>query len=128
MDSGESREHAIVGETPNLAARLQRIAEPDSVVIAESTRKLLGDIFELVDLGPQDLKGVAGPTRAWAALRESSQESRFEALHAGGLTPLVGREEEIELLQQRWVTAKASEGQVVLLSGEAGMLRARYRY
>jgi class 3 adenylate cyclase/predicted ATPase len=125
LGSGESREHAIVGETPNLASRLQRIAEPDSVVIAESTRKLLGALFELVDLGPQDLKGVAGPTRAWEALRESSQESRFEALHAGGLTPLIGREEEIELLHERWVTAKASGGQVVLISGEAGIGKSR---
>jgi len=73
-----------VGDTPNLAARLQGIAEPDSVVIAESTRKLLGDLFELVDLSPQNLKGVAGSTRAYTAMRESSQESRFEALHSGG--------------------------------------------
>ena len=123
--SGESQERGVVGDTPNLAARLQGIAEPDSVVIAESTRKLLGDLFELVDLGPQNLKGVAGPTRAYAALRESSQESRFEALHAGGLTPLVGREEESELLQRRWAKAKAGEGQVVLLSGEAGIGKSR---
>ena len=74
----------IVGETPNLAARLQGIAEPNSVVIAESTRKLVGNLFELEDLGAQDLKGIAGPVRAWAALRPSSVESRFEALHASG--------------------------------------------
>jgi len=88
LGSGEAQERGVVGDTPNLAARLQGIAEPDSVVIAESTRKLLGNLFELKDLGPRDLKGVAGPTRAYAALRASSQESRFEALHAGRLTAL----------------------------------------
>jgi hypothetical protein len=123
--SGESQERWVVGDTPNLAARLQGIAEPDSVVIAESTRKLLGDLFVLVDLSPQNLKGVAGSTRAFAAVRESSQESRFDALHAGGLTPLVGREEESELLARRWAMAKAGEGQVVLLSGEAGIGKSR---
>jgi class 3 adenylate cyclase/predicted ATPase len=125
LGSGEAREPEVVGDTPNLAARLQRIAEPDSVVIAESTRKLLGDLFELVDLGPQDLKGVAGAARAYAALKESSQESRFEALHAGGPTPMVGREEESQLLLDRWANAKAGEGQVVLLSGEAGIGKSR---
>ena len=84
IGSGASQEQAIVGETPNLAARLQGIAEPNSVVIAESTRKLVGNLFELEDLGAQDLKGIAGPVRAWAALRPSSVESRFDALHAGG--------------------------------------------
>ena len=84
IGSGASQEQAIVGETPNLAARLQGIAEPNSVVIAESTRKLVGNLFELEDLGAQDLKGIAGPVRAWAALRPSSVESRFEALHASG--------------------------------------------
>jgi len=123
--SGESQERWVVGDTPNLAARLQGVAEPDSVVIAESTRKLLGDLFELVDLSPQNLKGVAGSTRAYMAMRESSQESRFEALHSGGLTPLVGREEESELLERRWAMAKAGKGQVVLLSGEAGIGKSR---
>ena len=91
LGSGETQERGVVGDTPNLAARLKGIAGPDSVVIAEGTRKLVGNLFELAALGPQDLKGVAGPTRAFAALKVSSQESRFEALHAGGLTPLVGR-------------------------------------
>jgi class 3 adenylate cyclase len=115
----------IVGETPNLAARLQAIAEPDSVVIAESTRKLMGNLFELKDLGAQDLKGIAGPVRVWAALRPSSAASRFEALHASGLTELVGREEELQLLLRRWSKAKTGEGQVVLLSGEAGIGKSR---
>jgi class 3 adenylate cyclase len=125
VGSGEAQERGIVGETPNLAARLQGIAEPNTVVIAESARKLLGNLFELEDLGAKDLKGIAGPVRAWAALRVSSVESRFEALHAGGLTALVGREEELELLLRRWSRAKTGEGQVVLLSGEAGIGKSR---
>ena len=125
IGSGASQEQAIVGETPNLAARLQGVAEPNSVVIAESTRKLLGNLFELEDLGALDLKGIAGPVRTWAALREASVESRFEAMHASGLTDLVGREEELELLSRRWSKAKGGEGQVVLLSGEPGIGKSR---
>ena len=125
LGSGEAQERSVVGDTPNLAARLQGIAQPDNVVIAEGTRKLLGDLFELSDLGPQELKGVAGPTQAFAALRENAQESRFEALHAAGLTTLVGRDEEVELLLRRWTKAKSGEGQVVLLSGEAGIGKSR---
>src|SRR5262249_27350490 len=102
IGSGEAQERGIVGETPNLAARLQGIAEPSSVVIAEATRKLVGNLFELEDLGTRDLKGIARPLRAWAALRPASVESRFEAFHASGVTELVGREEELELLLRRW--------------------------
>ena len=125
IGAGEAQERGIVGETPNLAARLQGIAEPNTVVIAEGTRKLLGNLFELDDLGIKDLKGVAGPMLAWAALRASSAEGRFEALHAGGLSALVGREEELELLLRRWSRAKTGEGQVALLSGEAGIGKSR---
>jgi class 3 adenylate cyclase/tetratricopeptide (TPR) repeat protein len=125
IGSGASQEQAIIGETPNLAARLQGIAEPNGVVIAESTRKLLGNLFELEDLGARDLKGIAGPVRAWAALRSSSAEGRFEAFHASGLTELVGRQEELDLLFRRWSKAKTGEGQVVLLSGEAGIGKSR---
>ena len=125
IGSGEAQERGIVGETPNVAARLQGIAEPNTVIIAESTRKLIGNLFELQDLGAQDLKGIAGPVRAWAALRPSAMESRFEALHASGLTELVGREEELEMLLRRWSKAKTAEGQVVLLSGEAGIGKSR---
>ncbi|MGA2311994.1 MAG: adenylate/guanylate cyclase domain-containing protein [Xanthobacteraceae bacterium] len=122
---GAAQEQAIVGETPNLAARLQALAEPNTVVIADGTRRLLGNLFELEDLGAKDLKGIAGPARAWAVLRASSAEGRFEALHATGLTALVGREEETELLLRRWSRAKTGEGQVVLLSGEAGIGKSR---
>src|SRR6516164_9582623 len=125
IGSAEAKERGIVGETPNLAARLQAIAEPNMVVVAESTRRLLGTLFELQDLGPRDLKGIAGPTRAWAANRPSSVESRFEALHGAGLTELVGREEEIDLLLRRWSKAKTGEGQVVLMSGEPGIGKSR---
>jgi class 3 adenylate cyclase/tetratricopeptide (TPR) repeat protein len=125
IGSSASQEQAIVGETPNLAARLQGVAEPNSVVIAESTRKLVGNLFELEDLGSQELKGISGAVRAWAALRPASVESRFDALHATGLTELVGREEELELLLRRWSKAKSGEGQVVLLTGEPGIGKSR---
>ena len=125
IGSGASQEQAIVGETPNLAARLQGIAEPNTMVIAESTRKQLGNLFELEDLGPKELKGISGSVRAFAALRPASIEGRFEAFHGSGLTDLVGREEELELLQRRWPRAKNGEGQVVLLSGEAGIGKSR---
>jgi class 3 adenylate cyclase/predicted ATPase len=125
IGSGEAQERGIVGDTPNLAARLQGIAEPNMVVIAEATRRLLGNLFELEDLGTKDLKGIAGLARAWAALRASSVEGRFEALHTTGLTALVGREEEFELLLRRWSRAKRGEGQVVLLSGEPGIGKSR---
>jgi class 3 adenylate cyclase/predicted ATPase len=125
VDAGGSQERGIIGDTPNLAARLQGLAGPNMVVIAESTRKLLGNLFELQDLGAKEIKGIAGHVRIWAALRASSVASRFEALHATGLTALVGREEERELLLRRWTRAKAGEGQVVLLSGEPGIGKSR---
>ena len=125
IGSGYAEEQAVVGKTPNLAARLQGVAAPNMVVIAEGTRKLVGNLFELEELEAKDLKGIAGPTRAWVALRPSSVESRFEALHASGLTDLVGRQEELDLLVQRWSKAMAGEGQVVLLSGEGGIGKSR---
>ena len=122
---GEAQERGIVGETPNLAARLQAVAEPNAVVIADSTRRLVGNLFQLEELGARDLKGISGPVRAWAALRPSAVESRFDALHVSGLTELVGREEELELLLRRWSKAKTGEEQVVLLSGEPGIGKSR---
>jgi class 3 adenylate cyclase/predicted ATPase len=111
----------IVGETPNLAARLQTVAKPNMVVISEGTRRLLGHLFELEDLGTMDLKGIAAPAQAWAVLRPTPATSRFEARHPSGMTTLVGREEEYELLRRRWARVKDGEGQTVLLSGEAGI-------
>lgn len=125
IGSGEAQERGIIGETPNVAARLQGLAEPNTVVIAHSTRRLLGDLFEMQDLGPQELKGIPGRIRAWAALRASAVEGRFEALHAGGLTELIGRQEELELLLRRWSKTKTGQGQVVLLSGEPGIGKSR---
>jgi class 3 adenylate cyclase/predicted ATPase len=125
VGSGQAQERGIVGETPNLAARLQGVAGPNMVVIAEGTRRLLGNLFELRDLGPQELKGIAGAVRAWAALGARSAESRFEALHATGVTALVGRDEEADLLHRRWARAKTGKGQVVLLSGEPGIGKSR---
>jgi class 3 adenylate cyclase/predicted ATPase len=125
IKSGEARELGMIGETPNLAARLQGLAAPNTVVVAEATRKLLGNLFELRDLGPKELKGIAVPVHVWVALRASSVESRFDALHESGLTALTGRDEESELLLRRWSRAKAGEGQVVLLSGEAGIGKSR---
>ena len=123
--AGDAHERVFIGETPNIAARLQAIAEPNTAIIAASTRKLLGNLFELEDLGVKDLKGIVSPVHAWAALRPSSAESRFEALHGTGLTDLVGRGEELELLLRRWSKAKTGEGQVVLLSGEPGIGKPR---
>jgi hypothetical protein len=125
IGAGEAQERGIIGETPNLASRLQGITEPNAVVIAESTRRLLGNLFDLHDLGTHDLKGLGGHVRAWSVLRPASVESRFEALHATGLTELVGREEELEILLRRWSKTKTGEGQVVLLSGEAGIGKSR---
>jgi class 3 adenylate cyclase/tetratricopeptide (TPR) repeat protein len=125
IGSGEARERGIIGETPNVAARLQGVAEPNGVVIAESTRRLLGNLFELTDLGSQELKGMPGSIRAWAALGPSAVEGRFDALHTGGLTELVGRQEELALLLRRWSKARAGKGQLVLLSGEPGIGKSR---
>jgi class 3 adenylate cyclase/tetratricopeptide (TPR) repeat protein len=124
IGSGESRDQDVVGDTPNLAARLQGIAKPDSVVIAEATRRLIGDLFQLNDLGTQELKGIASETRAFEVVRARSVESRFQAMR-GALTPLIGRDEEIKLLLHLWGKAKDGEGQVVLLSGEAGIGKTR---
>jgi class 3 adenylate cyclase/tetratricopeptide (TPR) repeat protein len=122
---GEVVEHDVAGDTPNLAARLQALAEPNAVVIAASTRRLTGDLFEYRDLGEIELKGIAGAVLAWQVLHPSAVASRFEALHGSALTPLIGREEELELLRHRWRQAAEGEGRVVLLVGEAGIGKSR---
>src|SRR5246500_887364 len=122
---GEVVEHDVAGDTPNLAARLRAVADPDTVVVAASTRRLTGDLFEYRDLGRVELKGIAGPVSAWQVLRPSAVESRFEALRGSALTPLIGRDEEIELLLRRWERAKTGNGQVVLISGEPGIGKSR---
>ncbi|MGC2201895.1 MAG: AAA family ATPase, partial [Stellaceae bacterium] len=125
IGEGSAQEQSVVGETPNLAARLQTLAEPGAVVIAASTRRLVGDLFEYRDLGAVEVKGITGPVPAWQVLRSSAIESRFEALRGSALTRLVGRDEEIELLSRRWARAKAGDGQVVLISGEPGIGKSR---
>ena len=122
---GDTQERDVVGETPNLAARLQALAAPNTIVIGPTTRRVLGALFEYSDLGAIELKGLAEPVQAYRVLRPSSMESRFEALRLAELTPLVGREEEIELLSRRWAQAKAGTGQVILISAEAGIGKSR---
>jgi class 3 adenylate cyclase/predicted ATPase len=123
--SSGGQERGVVGETPNLAARLQSLAEPGTVVIGPQTRRLLGDLFECRDLGAIEVKGFPEPVHAYQVVGVSAIESRFEALHGAVLTPLVGREEEIDLLQRQWHRAKGGEGRVVLLSGEPGIGKSR---
>jgi hypothetical protein len=121
---GAAQEQAVVGETPNLAARLQALAAPGTVLIGASTRRLTGGLFDYEDLGPVEIKGLAEPIVASRVLRESTAESRFEALRAAR-TPPVGRNEELALLQRRWQQAKRGEGCVVLVSGEPGIGKSR---
>src|SRR5262245_43176941 len=122
---GALREHAVVGDTPNLAARLQALAAPGTVVVAASTRRLLGDLFHLRDVGRQEVKGIAEPVAAWAVEGVSDSESRFEAVRAAVLTELIGREDEIDFLMERQRLAWKGEGQVVLISGEPGIGKSR---
>jgi class 3 adenylate cyclase/predicted ATPase len=124
IGTGAAQEQAVVGETPNLAARLQALAEPGTVVIAASTRRLTSGLFEYRDLGTVSAKGFGDPVQVWQVTGASAVESRFEALRTA-TTPLVGREEEIELLLRRWGQAKAGDGQVVLISGEPGIGKSR---
>jgi class 3 adenylate cyclase/predicted ATPase len=124
IGEGDARIQDVIGETPNLAARLEALAEPNTIVISDSTRAQIGAMFEVDDLGPLRLKGFAEPKRAWRILGESRVHSRFEALRSGQ-TPLVDREEEIALLLQRWAQAKDRAGQVILLSAEPGVGKSR---
>ena len=122
---GEAQERAIAGETPNLAARLQELAEPGTVIVAERTRRLVGDLFEFSALTSSVLKGFPEPVRAWRVIGEGRAETRFEALHGSLLTPLVGRGEELELVLSRWYQAKEGGGQIVLICGEPGIGKSR---
>jgi class 3 adenylate cyclase/tetratricopeptide (TPR) repeat protein len=124
IGTGAAQEQAVVGETPNLAARLQSVATPNSIVIGPTTRRILGNLFEYQDLGRIEVKGFAAPVQAYHVLRPSSVESRFEALRTTA-TPLVGRHEEIELVMRRWHQAKEGDGSVVLITGEPGIGKSR---
>jgi hypothetical protein len=125
MGGGGRQEPLALGETPNLAARLQSLAPPNRVVISARTRQLVGGVFDLEELGTHALKGVPTPIPVYGVRGESAAESRFEAAIATVLTPLVGRDEEISLVLRRWAQAKAGEGQVVLLAGEPGIGKSR---
>ena len=126
MGSGDYPEHrAIVGETPNFAARLQEQAMPDSVVISPATHRLVAGLFECEDMGQRTLKGISNPSSVYRVVRESEAQSRFEVAVKTGLTPLVGREHELGMLRERWQDARQGKGQVVLLSGEPGIGKSR---
>ena len=126
VGGGEAQERGIAGETPNLAARLQGLAGNGGVVVAEATRQMLGNLFELSALGPTTLKGFAEPVLAWQVIGEGRAESRFEALHGTRVTPLVGRDEELDLVLSRWGQIKGGVGHVVLISGEPGIGKSRF--
>src|SRR4051794_37379301 len=125
VGEGAAQEQAVVGETPNLAARLQEVAEPGAVVVADGTRRLLGEVFELRELGPTRLKGFVRPVSTHQVLGERPAGSRFEARRPGRPAPMVGRDEELALVLERWRRASAGEGQAVLLVGEAGIGKSR---
>src|SRR5499427_4717182 len=118
-------ENAVVGDTPNLAARLQALAEPGTIVIAGSTRRLLGDLFRLRDLGQHEVKGIVEPVAAWMVEGVSASESRFDAVRMAGLTDFIGREDELDFLLERQRLAWKGEGQIVLISGEPGIGKSR---
>jgi class 3 adenylate cyclase/predicted ATPase len=125
IGAGTAQTVTAVGETPNLAARLQALAQPDTVVVSEATRSHLGQMFELEDLGAVALKGFDRPVKVWRARGATSATSRSETVYAGTVTPLIGRDEELNLLAHRWRQSKSGEGRIVLLSGEAGIGKSR---
>src|ERR1700678_307878 len=125
IGAGSAKERTIVGETPNLAARLQALAAPNTILISEATQNLLGGLFELESAGAHELKGFARPIPAWRVVKEGTIESRFAAIRAGAATPLIGRAHEMGLLLDRWRLARQGEGQVVTLIGEAGIGKSR---
>src|SRR5262249_32168414 len=125
MGSGERQEQLALGETPNVAARIQGLAAPNTVVISDATSRLIQGYFECQDLGAQTLRGVAEPLHVYRVLSESGVYSRLDVEVTRGLTPLVGRESEVTLLRERWEQVKAGHGHVVLLSGEGGIGKSR---
>jgi class 3 adenylate cyclase/tetratricopeptide (TPR) repeat protein len=123
--AGREAADTVIGETPNLAARLQTLAEPGAVLISPTTRRLVSGLFELEDLGPQRLKGFANALSVWRVKREIRAPDRFEAKHPAGYTRLVGREEELSLFLRRWQQVKGGEGQIIILSGPPGIGKSR---
>ena len=125
LGEGTLREHAVIGDTPSLAARLQALAEPGAVVVTSSTRRLLGDHFRLRELGLHQVKGIAEPIAAWAVDGVSASRSCFQAVHAAGLTDFIGRKNELNFLLERHRLAWKGAGQIVLVSGEPGIGKSR---
>src|SRR6201998_1775380 len=125
IGTGIAQERTIVGETPNLAARLQALASPDTILVSEATQNLLRGMFELENTGGHELKGFARPVPAWRVRGEASVESRFAAVRAGGNLPLIGRAHEMGLMLERWQLARQGEGQIVTVIGEAGIGKSR---
>lgn len=125
IGTGEARQQTAIGETPNLAARLQALAADEGVLIDGTTRNQIGGLFDCADLGCVELKGIPGPVQVWQVLKEAPVSSRFEALHNATLTPLVGRDEELEMLLRRWAQAKTGAGRVVMVAGESGIGKSR---
>jgi ATP-dependent Clp protease ATP-binding subunit ClpA len=125
IGAGERTERLALGETPNIAARVQGHAAPNEVLFSTATFRLIHGLFETEERGPQELKGISTPLSLYRVNAESAAQSRFEVAVGAGLTPLVGREHEVELLQERWGRAQQGSGQVVLLSGEPGIGKSR---
>ena len=125
LGTGAAQEQVVFGATPNLAARLQALAEPDAVVISSDTKRLSAGLFDYHDLGSVEIKGFPGPIRAWQVMRATAIESRFEALHPDARTPIVGRGEQVHLFLRYWAQAKTGQGLIVLLSGEPGIGKSR---
>ena len=125
IGTGAAQERSIVGETPNLAARLQALAEPDTILISEATQRLLGRMFELAPTGEQTMKGFSHPVPAWRVLGDAPVQSRFAGIHIGGNLPLIGRAHEMGLMLDRWRLARQGEGQIVTVIGEAGIGKSR---
>jgi class 3 adenylate cyclase len=122
---GAAQEEAVVGETPNLAARLQALAAPGAVLVADATCRLVGGLFDSQDLGTHALKGFSEPVRAWRVIAAGRVAGRFEALRGASPAPLVGREQELAVLLDHWQQVKKGKGQAVMLNGEAGIGKSR---
>src|SRR5262249_20225289 len=125
MGGAGRQELLALGETPNIAARIQGLAAPNTVVMSDATYRLTQGYFQCQDLGAQTLRGVAEPVHVYRVLQESGARGRLDVAVTRGLTPLVGRESEVTLLQDRWAQAKSGQGQVVLLTGDAGIGKSR---
>src|SRR5262249_45292386 len=125
MGGGGRQEQLALGETPNVAARIQGLAQPNTLTVSEATYRLVEGYFTCESLGEHTLRGVSQSLKVYQVLRESGVHSRLEVAQTRGLTPLVGREQEVGLLLERWAQVKDGHGQVVLLTGEGGIGKSR---